>query len=98
MAKLRTAGVEIRNHGCILNDDTTWRAWANAAEEWSRKVYESLKSISEADAEFFRVLDVVPSEPRVIYVPFNEEHMKVFREHDCRLDRLGRMVYNLWRE
>lgn len=98
LAKLRSEGVEIRNDGVEIKDEGAWRQWEKAANEWSEKVYVNLRKISEADAEWFRVLDVVPVTPRVPHIPFNKEHTKLFGEHDCRVDRLGSMVYNLWRE
>ena len=98
LASLRSLGVEIRNHGLQLRDEAAWKDWAIAAENWNKEVYKSLQKISEADAELFRVLDVLPSEPRVPYIPLNEDHKKLLSEHDCRLDRLGTMVYSRWRE
>jgi hypothetical protein len=97
IAKLRTEGVKIRNDGRSLANDEAWRQWEKRANEWSDRVYEKIKLVSEADAEIFNVLDIFPSEARTHHFPFNEEHTILFCEHDCRLERLGNMVYSLWR-
>jgi hypothetical protein len=97
LAKLRKLGVEIRNDGLQLTDEASWIKWEKEATKWSGNVYGALKKVSEADAEIFNVLDVVPAEPRLPYIPLNRDHAKLLREHDCRLDRLSQMVYSLWR-
>jgi len=92
LAKLRNEGVEIRNIGTRLKDEKAWVVWKKLASDWQEKVYEKLKEFSEADAELFNVLDVVPKSPRVGCFPYNAEHVKLYGEHDCRLDRLWQMI------
>ena len=66
--------------------------------------------VSEADAEWFKILDIVP-ECRVQFYPdissytvggeedlLFREHERELRFHDFRVWRLGEIVHSLWRE
>lgn len=102
LARLRRKGVELRNEGRhSITTKAKWEEWQPRAAKWNKDVILSLKDISEADAEWFAVLDVVPS-PRLPpenaprESPEQEAFLKLYKEHDFRVKRLGEMVYSLW--
>jgi hypothetical protein len=100
LAKLRSEGVALRNAGVTMADDA-WELWQEKVLKWNQNVIRNIREINEADAEWFTTLDIVPP-PRieVRVVPRDPQtlqaHGKLFREHDFRLKRLGRMIYRLW--
>jgi hypothetical protein len=97
LARLRAEGVAIRNDGMGISSETDFAEWERRALIWNDRVIESMRKISEADAEWFSILDVVTA-PRVgtgfKYGPFQ----KLFGEHDLRVKRLGKMIYRLWKD
>ena len=103
LSRLRAKGVDIRNDGRFaFPDESSWLDWKQKAEDWNTEVIAAIGKVNEADAQWFSILDIVP-EPRL---PMKVEdpsklydgHMKLYREHDCRVARLGEMVRELWRE
>lgn len=85
-----------------VKDVDAFEKWEREVIEWTNEVQGELKKISESDAVWLSVLDVVPP-PRVPpptwpvgrsapYGPF----AKAYREHDFRVARLGEMIRELW--
>lgn len=98
LSALLSKGVEIRNDGRgKFPDQDSWIAWEESAVNWNSEVIEAIRKVNEADAQWFAVLDVVPS-PRLKFDPTHIAHTKLYREHDFRLKRLGDMVQNLRRD
>ena len=102
LSNLRAEGVEIRNTGRHkFADEPSYLAWKKSVIDWEANVVAAISKVNEADAEWFKVLDVVPIPARL---PFYKKHDPEdlhelhYRMHDCRLDRLGKMILNLWRE
>jgi hypothetical protein len=101
IAILRRRGVEIRNNGMgIITNAAAWLQWERDALDWNDKVISELAKISEADAEWFSVLDVVPP-PRLAPQQdapeeIKDAYCKLFGEHDFRVCRLGKMINRLW--
>jgi len=99
IAILREDGVKIRNDGkAMFGDESSFNDWATKVTEWNEKVKDSLAKISEADSIWFGTLDVV-QQPRI---PANSNiknrrHLKLYSEHDKRLDNLGQMIRDHWR-
>jgi hypothetical protein len=60
IAKLRVEGVALRNEGCSITTDDAWIGWEKAVLAWERNVIAALRQISEAHAEWFGTLDIVP--------------------------------------
>ena len=98
LARLRTQGVELRNNGRIgLVDNEDFEHWERDTLEWHKNVYEALKQISVADAEWFGNMDVVPDPRLDLQNPVNTDtHPKRYREHDFQVKRLGEMIRDLW--
>lgn len=103
LSHLRAKGVGIRNDGRFgFRDEISWLDWKQEAEDWNTEVIAAIGKVNEADAQWFSILDIVP-EPRLpmkvkTLNKLYEGHMKLYREHDCRVARLGEMVRELWRE
>jgi hypothetical protein len=104
LSRLRSEGVEKRNRGrenfATKDDFEKWRA---EVLDWNQRVIKEIRNITEADAEWFSVLDVVYA-PRLSMnttppaPAWHEDHKKHYGEHDERLKRLGEMIQNLWRD
>ena len=90
-----TAVTQLPGMGVL--SETDFAQWERRALLWNDRVIESIRKISEADAEWFSILDVV-TVPRVgagfNFGPFQ----KLFGEHDLRVKRLGKMIYRLWKD
>ena len=104
LSELRQEGVKIRNDGITpFPDKSTWEDWRVLALDWNKRVINKIKEINEADGVWFETLDVVPS-PRInLYLKeepelWQDDRIKLYGEHDCRLKRLGEMIRNLWRD
>ena len=105
IAKLRAEGVVIRNDGLEpFLSDRSFNEWSTKVTDWNERTKEALKKHSEADSIWFATLDTVPIDPRVavkahvlqqVY-PYRKDHYKLLREHDKRLDNLGKMIRDLW--
>ena len=109
LATLRSEGVRIRNEVLRLRAaQEVFEDWERRALEWNDRVIAALNSISQGDAEWFSVLDVVP--PPRFDLEFELEAgndyfaneqvrnrlRRAFQHHDFRLARLGRMIQRLW--
>lgn len=100
LSKLRTEGVEIRSAGRNdglggkFTNDSQWLLWKTRADKWNQDVYEAIKKISVADAEWYYTLDIVDP-PRVLFIQYNKDHADLFSWHDDRLKRLGIMIRDL---
>lgn len=109
LSRLRAEGVELRNAAiAIFSTQTEFDEWKKKALEWNKRVIEEIRKINEADAEWFSILDVV-SPPRIAManqsppqtvasMGWQGAQIKLYKEHDCRLARLGDMIRNLWRD
>ena len=100
IAKLRVEGVALRNQGLSIKTDDAWTDWEKAVLAWEQNVIAALKQISEAHAEWFGTLDIVPPSRIPItdhYLGNAGAHQTLFWEHDFRVRRLGEMIYSLWR-
>lgn len=98
ISRLRTRGVELRNEAATdLEDDEDLVRWETAILKWHIDVKKAIKEISIADAEWFGTLDVVPP-PRIMLSKFvnNDSHLKLYRQHDYQVYRLGEMIRDLW--
>lgn len=98
LSELRKTGVDLRNKGQRrFHYNPDWESWRDETIEWQKEVYNSIKEISVADAEWFDTMDVVP-DPRLNLVnPVNgDTHPKRYREHDFQVARLGEMIRDLW--
>jgi hypothetical protein len=100
ISRLRREGVRLRNAGRRTIENTSlWQKWEKDVLDWNDRVISAIAQISEADSEWFAVLDIVPP-PRV--PPGNapeeirEAYLKLFNEHDFRVKRLGKMIARLW--
>jgi hypothetical protein len=97
LAKLRRIGVRLRNDGSRMSDEADVRNWLTQVDKRHDDVLACLRLVNEADAEWFRVLDTVPS-PRherkcqITDDKLKWQHEKAFREHDYRLFRLDQLV------
>ena len=104
LSELREEGVGIRNAGMHpFPNPSSWTAWQESALDWEGRVIEKIKEINEADAVWFKTLDVVPNPrlPLSLTKPpetWQAERRKLYGEHDFRLKRLGEMIQNLWRD
>lgn len=95
LAKLRTAGVAIRNaalHPFDTNDALL--AWERSVSDWERDVIAELNKISRARGEMFGVLDTV-GPARVRSAATDVRHLTIYNQHDCRLARLSELVDGL---
>lgn len=97
LSRLRRKGVSLRNTGRskITNNDE-WFAWETETIEWQKEVYESLKKISMADAEWFDTMDVVPPPRLNLENRISDAHQDRFWQHDYQVKRLGEMIRDLW--
>lgn len=101
IAELRDEGVKIRNKGWSGLTNESWREWEQEALNWNAEIISEMRKISEADATWFSVLDVVPP-PRLFPAvlmqdgKIQEDFLKLYCEHDFRLARLGDMIRDLW--
>jgi hypothetical protein len=111
LAELRELGVGLRNDGhrngvpihIRVIDETSYLDWKARIEKWNNDVIDEIKRISEADAIWFGVLDVMPPLRTVAEVspfekgfPYRDEHLHFLRLHDARVARLGEMIRELW--
>ena len=104
LSRLREEGVGIRNAGMsMFSTRNGYDAWKAKTLDWNSRVIEEIRKINEADAEWFKVLDVVKA-PRLqidIRPPapdWMNDHKFFYKNHDFRLKRLGEMIQNLWRD
>ncbi len=97
-AELITEGVGLRNealdHYNPFNDDEL-QGWGNRAMLWHNAVLATLKSVSPADAEWYRTLNEVP--PPVIPLaepPWGADEgvLEIYRDHNFRLKKLDQLV------
>jgi hypothetical protein len=101
---LREEGVGIRNRGVHpFKDEVSWTNWRESADHWSDKTIEKIREVNEADAVWFRTLDVVPPPRLEMYgrvpgEPWLENRKKRFQELDFQVKRLGEMIRELWRD
>lgn len=94
LSKLRSEGVKLRNDGMEVTT-ATWEEWRTMTEDWNKRTIACIGKIDQGWAEWFSVLDVVPT-PRVEGVRLNGPQIKAFNEHDCRVSRLGELIQDLW--
>lgn len=104
LARLRTSGVDLRNHGRhLIGSKIPWKKWEKDVTDWDLNVIDCLKNVNEAAAEWFKVLDVVPS-PRLQVIEFLQDqderdaHLDLYKWHDFRLTRLEKLIWIIWRE
>lgn len=108
LSRLRAAGVAIRNDGRdIFTKRADFNIWNTRVDQWEKEVVQAIREVNEADAEWFAILDVVPK-PRVKirnlstnstdHPNWQGDHTRAYNQHDARLDRLGDMIRNLWRD
>ncbi len=90
LARLRTAGVSLRNRQLELDEVTDW---ISQVRDWELAVVTEVEKIDAADAEWFRTLDAVPP-PRVNFSELSPEYSKAFRELDFKLVKLERLITN----
>lgn len=102
LSELRHKGVRLRNKArSSIVDKESWALWEQEANAWFKTLIKEMNNISEADAMWLLVLDVVPP-PRlsVFNVPEDKEttekFLKLYGEHDYRLRHLGKMIRDLW--
>jgi hypothetical protein len=96
LAQLRREGVEIRNDSCRLElEDADFDAWSLEVDKWRERTAYIIEQIDAADAEWFRILDIVP-EPRVpLLMPRKKhegKHFAAHRQHDFRLAKLEQLI------
>jgi hypothetical protein len=92
LARLRHKGVQIRNKAkWNFNSAEEFNNWKSSVEKWMEEVISALETHAPADAEWFRVLDSVPS-PRIHCAATDRRHLKLFKEHDYRLVRLDELL------
>ena len=109
LSELREKGVELRNEGReVMATQAAWDDWRKRAEKWNADVIQKIGEISQADAIWFSILDVVPN-PRIPIGknnlqetierrPWIKEHERLYHMHDFRVARLGEMIRELWRD
>jgi hypothetical protein len=90
LAKLRTAGVELRNRGIELSA-AALAGWLSEVTNWSETVAKAIEGVNSADAEWFRTLDAVPP-PRIGFRPLSRQHAKAYRELDFMLEKLDTLI------
>jgi hypothetical protein len=96
LAQLRAAGVALRNEARTPLDLEAFADWKLRIAAWNMEVVAEIRKVSEGDAEWFSILDIVET-PRIpIHVSLQGDDLD-YRMHDLRLKRLGDMIYNLWR-
>jgi len=105
LSVLRARGVRLRNFGRIkITDEECLDRWIFRTNEWHKKVYEEIRHISVADAEWFNVMDFVPPPRLPFCTPFDAntqanlvaKHARRFSQHDFQVFRLGEMIRDLW--
>ena len=77
-------------------DTAAWQIWTERASKWNEDVIGELMKVSEGDAEWFSILDVVDP-PRLTSPQSKGGDGDRFAMHDFRLKRLGDMIRELWR-
>jgi hypothetical protein len=95
LARLRAQGVALRNEGRNELSAGAWEIWKGRASKWNDDAIVELRKISEGDAEWFSILDVVPP-PRLASPQSIGGDGDDFAMHDFRLKRLGDMIRELW--
>ena len=90
LARLRTAGVHLRNRKLDIDEVAVW---IPEVRDWTLAVAAEIEKIDAADAEWFRTLDAVPP-PRVNFNDLSPEYSKTFRELDFMLVKLERLMTN----
>ena len=89
LAKLRTEGVSLRNRCVPLT--TSLPEWIAECQGWTGRVIETIKKISQADAEWFKTLDAVPP-PRLFLESSNPAQILTYRVHDFYLVKLEELI------
>ena len=89
LAKLRTEGVDLRNRCVPLAMSLS--EWIAECQGWTGRVIETIKKISQADAEWFKTLDAVPP-PRLFLESSNPAQILTYRVHDFYLVKLEELI------
>lgn len=94
LAVLRLEGVQIRNRGRRLTSLDEVEPWMEEINRWTAKLIGKLETIDAGDAALLDTLDRVPP-PGVPLgsVPLSENHLVFYKNHDCRLEVLERLIY-----
>jgi hypothetical protein len=88
LARLRTAGVALRNRSLRLDEVLNW---ISNVQDWAVAVAAEIEKVDAADAEWFRTLDTVPP-PRVVFNDLSPEYSSTFRQLDFMLIKLERLI------
>ena len=99
LARLRQAGVALRNSAQFgFEEAAAMQAWMEQVETWNTEVVFSIMAGNEADAEWFRIADVVET-PRIpMSYPWDtplsgDEHaFFLYNLHDFRLVKLEKLI------
>jgi hypothetical protein len=93
-AELRAEGVALRNEGKDgLFDDSLWEKWRLNTVIWNTEVLNAIRSVNDADATWFSILDVVPSPRLPMDGIFRSESDELhYAMHDFRLVKLEGLI------
>jgi len=96
LARLRREGVAIRNDSCRLElEDADFNAWSLEVGKWRERTAYVIEQIDAADAEWFRILDIVPEPREPLLMPRKKhegKHFAAHRQHDFRLAKLEQLI------
>jgi hypothetical protein len=96
LARLRREGVAIRNDSCRLElEDADFNAWSLEGDKWRERTAYVIEQIDAADAEWFRILDIVPEPREPLLMPRKKhegKHFAAHRQHDFRLAKLEQLI------
>lgn len=98
IAELITEGAGIRNEATdhynpFTHDEAV--GWSNRASAWHNVVLNTLKSVSAADAEWYRTLNEVPNPAIPMAKPMagmDDDILQIYAMHNFRLKKLEQLV------
>lgn len=95
LAKVRLAGVKLRNNGNKKSfDDKEFDEWNNKIEKWKRDLYEVAKKFSPVEGERLRTLDDMPAQ---VFNVTNPDQVRVLRYVSETLRRLDKLLEQRFR-
>lgn len=92
---LRTSGVELRNEGLGLREQSQIDQWIQKCSAWRDEVNGLLNVVSPVDANLFFTLNEVPLLPFILPNSVGGEHGNQLRYLNERLKRLERVLERL---
>ncbi len=89
LAKLRLAGVRLRNRGSGKTmEDDDFEVWNDQIEDWKDKLYKKADEFSPVEGERLRTVDDMPAQVFAVQNPKQVHVLRYVSETLRRLDRL----------